>query len=131
MSRFDATSPAERIDLVVAAIRAHRARGSAFLTLETDPEIEDSSTGPPPWVQYRDQDKTLNLDCTEAELDSIRAAIDEFGGVRITDQHETEAGTNLRIEVPGDDERVAQVIESLLLDGFGCPEDVRLWAAAV
>lgn len=129
MTRFDAATPADRESLTVAAITAHRERESPFLTLETDSQDEP---GPAPWVQFRQQEGQVNLDCTEAELDSIRAAIDGVGGVRVTEQHDVEdGGINLRIAVPGDDKRVAQVIETLFVDGFGLPADYRLWVAAL
>ncbi len=133
MNRFAAATEAERKSLAVAAIRAHRERGSPFLTLEAEPETdEEGDAGPPPWIQYRDQVGQLNLDCTETELESIRAAIDAIGGVRITDQESVEdGGTNLRIIVPGDDERIGHVVETLLTEGFGLPSDVRIWAAEI
>jgi len=129
MTRFDAATPADRASLIVAAIRAHRERESPFLTVETDPQDEP---GPAPWIQFRQPEGQLNLDCTAAELDSIRAAIDGFGGVSVTEQHDVEdGGINLRIAVPGDDQRVAQVIETLFCDGFGLPESYRLWVTVL
>ncbi|MFB6085991.1 MAG: hypothetical protein ABEJ84_04180 [Halodesulfurarchaeum sp.] len=131
MNRFAGSTPGERNSLLVAAIRAHRERESPYLTVEVDPEsTPGNGSGPPPWLQYRDRDQRLNLDCTDAELESIRAAIDQFGGVRVTDQQSvTDGGTNLRIAVSGDDERVAGVIERILVEGFSLPVDHRLWAA--
>ncbi|ESP88943.1 hypothetical protein [Candidatus Halobonum tyrrellensis] len=37
MTRFDADTPADRRSLFADAVTAHRTRGSAFLTVETDP----------------------------------------------------------------------------------------------
>lgn len=133
MNRFAGTSTAEREALIVAAIRAHRARESSYLTLEVDPESsrasDEGADRPPPWIQYRDQDQRLNLDCTREELTSIRSAIDQMGGVYGTEEEPVEAGgTNLRVNVAGDDERVAHVIDRFLVDGFGLPADHRLWA---
>lgn len=134
MNRFAGTGTDERESLIVAAIRAHRERQSPYLTVEIDPasvpeRTGEADAGPPPWIQYREQDGRLNLDCTPGELSSIRAAVDGIGGVRITEQESVEAGgTNLRISVTGDDERVAHVIEQLLVEGFGLPADYRLWA---
>ncbi|MFP4530184.1 MAG: hypothetical protein ACLFNC_02720 [Halodesulfurarchaeum sp.] len=137
MNRFAGTTSAERESLIVAAIRAHRERQSPYLTVEAEPEADSERTGeanggPPPWIQYRDRDDRLNLDCTAAELSSIRAAVDRIGGVHITEQESVETGgTNLRIGVSGEDERVAHVIEQLLVDGFGLPADHRLWATEI
>lgn len=136
MNRFTGTSQSERASLVVAAIRAHRERDSPFLTVKADTAStgasENESEGPAPWIQYRDPDAICNLDCTDAELDSIRATVDRIGGVTIVEQQSVEdGGTNLRLRVPGDDERVAQVIETLFIDGLGLPESFRLWAVAV
>jgi hypothetical protein len=136
MNRLAGTSQSERASLVVAAIRAHRERESSFLTVEADPAStgasESESEGPAPWIQYRDPDAICNLDCTDAELESIRATVDTIGGVTIVEQQSVEdAGTNLRLSVPGDEERVAQVIETLFVEGFGVPESFRLWAVSV
>lgn len=138
MNRFAGATREERTALVVAAIQAHRERASPYVTFETQPDPEaapptaEREPGPPPWIQYRASDGQLNLDCRAAELDSIQDALGRIGGVTITDQQSVEGGaTNLRIPVPGDDERVAHVIETLLIEGFGLPEDVRLWAAEI
>ena len=135
MNRFAGTSPADRRTLIEAAIAAHRTRESDFLTLEADPEAVPEpaeSDGPPPWIQYRDQAAELNLDCTDAERESIRAVVGDVGGVQVTAQASVDdAGTNLRITVPGDDGRVATVIERLLVEGFGLSSDHRLWVAAI
>jgi len=134
MSRFAGATPDERESLVTAAIEAHRERKSPYLTLEADSTDanEDEVAGPPPWIQYRDQDGQLNLDCTDAELESMEAAIDSLGGVRVTERSaDPEAGTNLRITVNGDDERIAMIVETLFVDGFGLPEEKRIWAAEI
>ena len=137
MNRFAGTVREDRESLIAAAIRAHRERQSPYLTVEVDPDSVPERTGgddagPPPWIQYRDQDDRLNLDCTDAELPSIRAAIDGIGGVCITDQQSAETGgTNLRISVSGDDERVAYAIERVLVDGFELPVEYRLWATEI
>lgn len=135
MNRFAGRSPEDRRTLVEAAIAAHRTRESPFLTLEVDPEAvpeNDGLDGPPPWIQYRDRTAELNLDCTDAERESIRTVVGDVGGVRVTEQASAEdGGTNLRIAVPGDDGRVAAVIERLLVEGFGLPSNHRLWVAAI
>ena len=130
MNRFRASTPAERRDLFQAAIAAHRERHSAFLTLEAAPA--DDRTGPPPWIQYRDADQTLNLDCTETERESIQAVIAEVGGATVEGRESVEdGGVNLRVTIRGDDERLAAVLERLFVDGFGLDETVPVWAAAI
>lgn len=134
MNRFVGSSPDERKGLVLDAIEAHRDRKSGHLTLEAERETADGedASGPPPWVQYRERDSHLNLDCTAEELPSIERAVGTLGGVTITDRTAIpEAGTNLRLTVNGDDERVAMVIETLFLDGFECEADVSVWAAEI
>lgn len=132
MNRFSGATPDEREELVTSAIEAHRERGSQYLTLEADSIAANGETGPPPWIQYRDQDSQLNLDCTDGEQASMERAIDTLGGVRVTERSEDpEAGTNLRISVSGDDERVAMIVETLFVDGFGLPVDQRLWATEI
>jgi hypothetical protein len=133
MNRFAGRSTEDRTALIAAAVRAHRERASPYVTLEVDPASApgsaDGEDGPAPWVQYRDADGTINLDCTDEERESIGAALEGLGGVRITEQQTVEeGGTNLRIAVSGDDERVAHVIEQILREGFGLPADHRLWA---
>lgn len=130
MNRFVAHRPASRKALTQEAIAAHRARDSAALTLEADPDRD--LEGPPPWIQYRDRDDRLNLDCTEDELPAIRSVVDATGGVTIAAQKSVpEGGTNLRLAVRGDDERTAMIVERLFVEGFDCPETVPVWAAQV
>jgi hypothetical protein len=130
MNRFVAHTPDGRTSLTRAAIEAHRARDSTALTLEADPDRD--TEGPPPWIQYRDPDGLLNLDCTDAELPAIRSVVDATGGVTIAAQESVpEGGTNLRLRVRGDDERTAMIVERLFLEGFGCAEHVPVWAAQV
>ncbi|MFW5900503.1 MAG: hypothetical protein ACOCTH_01845 [Halodesulfurarchaeum sp.] len=131
MNRFAGSTRAERESLIEAAIRAHRERKSSFLTVEADPNHSDSA-GPAPWMQYRAQDAICNLDCRDGELDSITATVDSLGGITIVEQSSVpEGGTNLRLRIPGDDKRVAQVIETLFIDGFGLSDSFRLWATAI
>ena len=134
MNRFAGSTPRERESLVVDAIDAHRERDSPYLTLEVDRTAanREETAGPPPWIQYRDRDGQLNMDCTDGELESIEAAIDSLGGVRVTDRSsDPEAGTNLRVTASGDDERIAMIVETLFVDGFGLAEDQVVWAAEI
>ena len=89
--------------------------------------------GPNPWIQYRARDALLNLDCTDVELESVQAVIDDVGGARVTDRRSPDGavGTNLKISVPGDDERVAMAVESLFAEGFGLGGAYRLWVTEI
>ena len=130
MTRFAAASAAERQTLFAEAIEAHRTRESPFVTVEADPDAEMAVA---PWLQYADGDGLVNLDCTDAELPAIEAAVDSFGGATITDRTAPEDadGTNLKITVTGDTERVAMLIESIFRDGFGLGSDYRAWVVEI
>lgn len=126
MTRFSATAEAERRTLFTEAIEAHRTRGSPFVTVEADPDAEMAVA---PWVQYADEDGLVNLDCTDAELPAIETAVDAFGGATITDRTTPEDadGTNLKVAIEGDPERVAMLVDSIFRDGFGLEPDYRAW----
>jgi len=82
MTRFDAETEAERVALVADAVAAHRERESAFCTLEADGDPSDDPEFLPPWVQYADG--TLNLDCTDEELDALSDVLARFGAFTVT-----------------------------------------------
>ena len=84
MDRFSASDREDRRLLFADAIRAHRERGSPFLTLEADrdatpeDELDSHDSGGetdvrPPWVQFGDG--VVNMDCTEAELDRLKSLL--------------------------------------------------------
>ncbi|NIC00081.1 hypothetical protein [Halobacterium sp. R2-5] len=133
MTRFDADTETERIELVADTVAAHRERDSAFCTLEAD---EDPSGDPeflPPWVQFADG--TLNLDCTDDELDRLSTLVSRYGAFTVTEREHVPAesgeespGTNVRVEARADDERVAQFVDAAFREVYGLPEDFRLWA---
>lgn len=141
MTRFDATIPDERKSLVADAIRAHRDRGSPFLTIEIDRDesSEDDSSesesgdedDPAPWVQYANG--VLNLDCTDAELERCKALLETFPSFTIDSitRPEDAEGVNVRIIARVDEERLSSFIEHLFLDVYECPEDYRAWVAEV
>ncbi|MFB6068726.1 MAG: hypothetical protein ABEJ90_02240 [Halobacterium sp.] len=136
MTRFDADAEADRIDLAADAVAAHRERESAFCTLEADEDPGDDPDFLPPWVQYADG--TLNLDCTDDELDALSDVVSRFGAFTISARETVEAetaeespGTNVRIDAQADDERVGQFVEAVFRDVYGLPADFRLWAVEV
>jgi hypothetical protein len=129
VTRFDADAPAERRELIADAVRAHRERESHFCTVEADPEFADEMGVP--WVQFGDG--LVNLDCTDEELDRLTDLLSARGGMSVTERASPEDadGTNVRIEVHGDAERVAGLVEDCFREVYALPEDVRVWAVAV
>jgi len=155
MTRFDARTPADRRSLVAEAIAAHRERGSAFCTVEAgeaprdadrlqgsdagDEPPDGEETGEealeptPAWVQYSAPEGQLNLDCTDEEYDRITAVLGEFPTFSVAEQASPEDadGRNLRVGARADEERIAEVVERLFVEGFDYDDDVRLWATEV
>lgn len=157
MTRFSASTPTERRKLVVDAITAHRERGSAFCTLvaELEPAAEpaiDSEAEPmaaaegdeteetdeteaetelPPWIQFGD--RTLNVDCTDEELDALTELVREFPAFKIEqlESPENAEGTNVRISAKADANRIAQFVERAFRDVYGRSESVTVWAVEV
>jgi len=126
MTRFDAATPGDRRALIAEAVRAHRERDSSFCTVEADPSHGDDLGVP--WVQFGDG--LVNLDCSDDELERLGALLDSRGGVTVAERTSPEdvEGTNVRIEVRGDAERVAGLIEDCFREVYGVPESYRLWA---
>ncbi|MFC4552009.1 MULTISPECIES: hypothetical protein [Halorussus] len=131
MTRFDADVPDERRELYAEAIEAHRERASAYATLEADADATDEEEELPPWVQFGEN--LLNLDCTEAELDALKALLGEFPAFEIDDitRPEEAEGVNVRVSALADPDRIAQCIEAVFRDVYDQPEDFRVWAASV
>jgi hypothetical protein len=136
MTRFDADTEADRVALVADAIDAHRERDSAFCTLEAAEEPSDDPALLPPWVQYADG--TLNLDCTDDELDALSTVVSRFGAFTIAEREsiaaetaEESPGTNVRIEAQTDVDRVAQFVDAVFRDAYGLAEDYQLWAVEI
>ncbi|WP_132059484.1 hypothetical protein [Halorussus amylolyticus] len=146
MTRFDAATPEERRKLFADAIVAHRERASAFCTLEADAdpsattnrdggESEDAETDAPteapPWVQFGDG--TLNLDCTDAELDRLKDLLAEFPAFKIDTltRPEEADGVNVKVSALADPNRVAQCIDRIFRDVYDRPEAFRAWVTAI
>jgi hypothetical protein len=142
MTRFDAATPEERQKLFAEGIAAHRERASAFITFEADADASDlaeetdegESDDPeqaPPWIQFGDG--TLNLDCTDAELDDLKSVLGEFPAFKIDDivRPEEAEGVNVRVSALADPNRVAQCVERLFREVYDQPEAYRAWVAAV
>jgi hypothetical protein len=151
VTRFDADTPRDRRKLFADAVTAHRTRGSPFLTVEADPAAvedadgtDDSPSGPEtdapddgpseeapaprrPWLQFREN--TVNLDCTDAELDRLTALLDAYPEFRIDQMEspETAEGTNVKVTARSDANRLADFFDSALREVYGLPADYRAW----
>jgi hypothetical protein len=127
VTRFDATDPGERQKLVADAVRAHRERGSEFLTVEAT----WGDDGPPPWLQFGD--RTFNLDVADDELERLHALLDDYPEFRV-EARESPAeaeGTNVRITAKSDAGRLAAFADESFARVYGAPPDYRLWVVAV
>ncbi|MGQ3410963.1 hypothetical protein ACT4ML_01695 [Natrinema sp. LN54] len=142
MTRFDATEPAERRKLYVDAITAHRERGSGFLTLEadesaletdtdTDTDAETAAELGVPWVQFGDG--TINVDCTDEELDTLKTVLGEFPAFKIDELNRPEEveGVNVRISAKADPNRIAQFVDDVFCKVYDLPSVFRVWAVEV
>ncbi|THE64492.1 hypothetical protein D8Y22_12675 [Salinadaptatus halalkaliphilus] len=152
MTRFDAADPAERRQLYADAITAHRTRGSAYLTLEVDESEldEETNTGIAaddprangenvdeidesdsdlgvPWIQFGDG--IVNLDCTESELETVKAVLEEFPAFSIDalTWPENADGVNVRVSARADPNRVAQFFDAVFQRVYDCPQTYRVW----
>ncbi len=149
MTRFAAAESAERRKLYVDAITAHRERESAFLTVEVDaktleatgetasePESDaDESDDPPdpgvPWVQFGDG--TINLDCTDEELDALKRLLESFPAFKIDDliRPEEAEGVNVRISAKADANRIGQFVDQVFLEVYDLPAAFRVWVVDI
>ena len=155
MTRFDATDPADRRKLYVDAITAHRERGSGFCTIEVDESVLESDDDPGleaesedadidadadhdldpelgvPWIQFGDG--TINLDCTDAELDDLKDVLGEFPAFKIDEiiRPEEADGVNVRVSAKADRNRIAQFVDAVFRRVYGLPETFRVWVAEI
>ncbi|SDC05418.1 hypothetical protein [Natrinema hispanicum] len=140
MTRFDASTPVERRKLYVDAITAHRERASGFLTLEADDTVSEERDDTAeqsaaelgvPWIQFGDG--TVNLDCTDAELEALKDLLEDFPAFKIDDltRPEDAAGINVRVSAKADANRIAQFIDDVFLEVYDLPSTVRIWLVDV
>lgn len=126
MTRFRADSADQRRALFSDAIAAHRARESQFCTFEVEGEGEQS-----PWVQIGE--RTLNLDCTDEELDRLESLLDGFSAFSIEGltSPENAEGTNVRVRAFADDDRFGAFTERCFRAVYEQPEGYVVWVTAV
>ena len=147
MTRFSAATPTERQKLFADAVLAHRERGSAFCTIQVslrdaadsdegvDAVADDASAEEgeslPPWVQFGE--RTLNLDCTDAELERTKDLLGEFPAFKIEqlESPEEAEGTNVRISAKADANRIAQFVERTFREVYERPEGYVAWVTEV
>ncbi|SEH14881.1 hypothetical protein SAMN04487967_1812 [Natronorubrum sediminis] len=155
MTRFDASKPPERRKLYVDAITAHRNRGSEFLTLEADRSVlesTDADTDTPleesggvsdtelegpdpelglPWIQF--SDGTINLDCTDSELEALKALLGEFPAFKIDEirRPEDATGVNVHVSAKADPNRIAQCLDAIFQRVYGLDESARVWVVGI
>ena len=133
MTRFEAADPADRQLLYAEAIRAHRTRGSPYLTIEAEiaSEEDESTSEPAPWVQF--SDGMLNLDCTDAELDRLKELLGQFPAFKIEalERPEDAEGTNARISATVDENRLAEFIERTFRVVYDLDERYRAWVVEI
>ena len=134
MTRFDASTEDARKKLFADAIRAHRERESAFLTLEVernDAPADADDPEPAPWVQFADG--IVNLDCTDDELERLKSLLDAVSVFTIEDltSPENADGTNVLVSARADAERVAAFLDRVFREVYECPETYRAWVTAV
>ncbi|WP_255168081.1 hypothetical protein [Natrononativus amylolyticus] len=136
MTRFDASEPAERRSLFVDAITAHRNRGSQFLTIEVDERALEGESAPDPdlgvpWLQFADG--VVNLDCTDGELEELKALLGSFPAFKIDEitRPESADGNNVRVSAKADPNRIAQFLDAVFREVYGLPEEFRAWVVAV
>ena len=137
MTRFSAATRAEREELFADAIAAHRERGSAFCTFQCEFDADNEATAreeddadepaTPPWIQFGDG--TLNLDCTDEELDRLKALVGEFPSFTVDQLHSPEDadGTNVRVTARTDADRVAQFVERAFREAYDQPDTYVAW----
>ncbi|OIB59190.1 hypothetical protein [Natrialba sp. SSL1] len=166
MTRFDAEAPADRRNLYVDAITAHRTRASGFVTFEADESVFDSSTTENetalesddagddegsgsesgnvseseaeddleldpslgvPWLQFGDG--TINLDCTDQELDRLKQLLNDFPVFKIEEitRPEDADGVNVHVSAKADPNRIGQFIDAVFRTVYGLPSSFRVW----
>ncbi|WP_423995434.1 hypothetical protein [Halorubrum trapanicum] len=132
MTRFDAASEDERLKLFADAAAAHRARSGDVMTVDVDPDSDDTEGGEvPPWIQLAGTE--LILDCTDEELERLKALLEEFPEFRIDElvSPEEAEGTNAVVTARSDANRVAGFVERAFREVYELDDEYRAWVTAI
>ena len=132
MTRFDAATEAERLQLFADAAAAHRARSSDVMTVDIDPDSDATGGGEiPPWIQLAGTE--VILDCTDDELDRLKELLGEFPEFRIDElvSPEEADGTNAVVTARSDANRVAGFIERAFREVYELDEEYRAWVTSI
>ena len=132
MTRFDAATEAERLQLFADAAAAHRARSGEVMTVDIDPDSDATDGGEiPPWIQLAGTE--VILDCTDDELDRLKGLLGEFPEFRIDElvSPEEAEGTNAVVTARSDANRVAGFIERAFREVYELDEEYRAWVTSV
>ncbi|GAB6880377.1 hypothetical protein JCM17823_26510 [Halorubrum gandharaense] len=132
MTRFDAAEETERLKLYADAATAHRERSSAVMTVDVDPDSDRTDGGDvPPWIQLAGTE--VVLDCTDEELDRLKALLNEFPEFRIDElvSPEEAEGTNAVVTARSDANRVGGFIERAFREVYELDDDYRAWVTQV
>ncbi|ELY94978.1 hypothetical protein C483_01381 [Natrialba hulunbeirensis JCM 10989] len=94
---------------------------------EDDMELDlDPSLGVP-WLQFGDG--TINLDCTDEELDRLKQLLNDFPVFKIEDiaRPEDADGVNVHVSAKADRNRIGQFIDAVFQTVYGLPSSFRVW----
>ncbi|ELZ56167.1 MULTISPECIES: hypothetical protein [Halorubrum] len=132
MTRFDAATEDERLKLFADAAAAHRARSGDVMTVDVDPDSDDTEGGEvPPWIQLAGTE--LILDCTDEELERLKSLLSEFPEFRIGElvSPEEAEGTNAVVTARSDANRVAGFMERAFREVYELDEAYKAWVTAI
>ncbi|ADD03858.1 uncharacterized protein Nmag_0266 [Natrialba magadii ATCC 43099] len=96
-------------------------------TTETQAEHDlDPSLGIP-WLQFGDG--TINLDCTDDELDRLKQLLNDFPVFKIEEiaRPENADGVNVHVSAKADPNRIGQFIDAVFQTVYGLPSSFRVW----
>jgi len=83
-----------------------------------------------PWIQFGDG--TVNLDCTDAELETLKTVIGEFSAFKIDELiRPEEAEGSTPGSAKADPNRIAQFVDEVFLEVYDLPAGFRVWVAEV
>jgi len=131
MTRFDAATESDRLQLFADAAAAHRARSSEVMTVDIDPDSDVTGGEIPPWIQLAGTE--VILDCTDDELERLKGLLEEFPEFRIDElvSPDEAEGTNAVITARSDANRVAGFIERAFREVYELDDAYRAWVTAV